>query len=51
VLLSRTGQFGPVTERGVRRFQKRAGLRVTGVADAKTLDRVDAAARRYGRAR
>lgn len=48
VLLSRTGQFGPVTERGVRRFQQRAGLPVTGVADARTLRRVYAAARRQG---
>jgi peptidoglycan hydrolase-like protein with peptidoglycan-binding domain len=33
-----TGQFGPATERGVRRFQRRAGLPVTGIADAETPD-------------
>ncbi len=46
-----TGQFGPVTERGVRRFQRRTGLPVTGVADAETLDRLYAAARGQGRKR
>lgn len=40
VLLSRTGQFGPVTERGVRRFQRRAGLRASGVVDTRTLQRL-----------
>ncbi len=45
VLLVETGQFGAATERGVRRFQERAGLPVTGVADAKTLDRVYRTAR------
>lgn len=45
VRLIGTGQFGPATERGVRRFQKRAGLPVTGVADGKTLDRVYRASR------
>lgn len=43
-----TGQFGPVTERGVRRFQRREGLPVTGIADAETLDRIFAAAQPQG---
>ena len=51
VLLIGTGQFGPATERGVRRFQRREGLPVTGVADAETLDRIHAAARTQGRKR
>lgn len=42
ILLTRTGQFGPVTERGVRRFQRRTGLRVTGVVDSRTLQRLTA---------
>ncbi len=46
-----TGQFGPATERGVRRFQRRAGLLVTGIADAETLARLYAAARVQGRNR
>ena len=44
VRLIATGEFGPVTERGVRRFQRRSGLPVTGVADARTLARIYAAA-------
>jgi hypothetical protein len=51
VLLIGTGQFGPATERGVRRFQRREGLPVTGIADAETLDRLYAAARPQGRKR
>ena len=51
VRLIGTGQFGPATERGVRRFQRRVGLPVTGVADAETLDRLYAAARAQGRNR
>lgn len=51
VRLIGTGQFGPATERGVRRFQRRAGLPVTGIADAETLDRLYAAARPQGRNR
>ncbi|MDP9377322.1 MAG: peptidoglycan-binding protein, partial [Actinomycetota bacterium] len=51
VRLVSTGQYGPATERGVRRFQRRAGLRVTGVADPDTLARLYAAAARQGRNR
>jgi peptidoglycan hydrolase-like protein with peptidoglycan-binding domain len=51
VRLIGTGQFGPATERGVRRFQRRAGLPVTGIADARTLQRIYAAARAQGRER
>lgn len=51
VLLIGTGQFGPATERGVRRFQRRERLPVTGIADAETLDRIYAAARPQGRKR
>jgi len=40
ILLTRTGQFGPVTESGVRRFQRRTGLRVSGVVDGLTLQRL-----------
>lgn len=46
VTLASTGQFGPVTEGGVRRFQRRAGLPVTGAVDRVTLARLRAAARR-----
>ncbi len=49
VRLVETGQFGAATERGVRRFQERAGLPVTGVADAKTLDRLYRTARGHRR--
>jgi Putative peptidoglycan binding domain/L,D-transpeptidase catalytic domain len=31
-----TGNFGPLTQEGVKRYQKREGLRVTGVANAVT---------------
>lgn len=31
-----TGNFGPITRQAVKRFQKREGLRVTGVANHKT---------------
>lgn len=48
VRLIGTGQFGPATERGVRRFQRRAGLPVTGIADPETLDRLYAATRAQG---
>ena len=51
VRLIGTGQFGPATEQGVRRFQRRAGLPVTGIADAETLDRLYAAAHAQGRKR
>ena len=51
VRLISTGQFGPATERGVRRFQRRAGLPVTGIADAETLERLYAAAGAQGRKR
>lgn len=51
VLLVETGQFGAATERGVRRFQERVGLPVTGVADAKTLERVYRTARSQRRNR
>lgn len=38
------GQFGPGTLRNVKRFQRREGLKVTGVVDARTV----AALRRIG---
>lgn len=41
-----TGYFGPVTARAVRGFQAKRGFRVTGVADARTLDRLRSMTRR-----
>ncbi|MCP3104968.1 peptidoglycan-binding protein [Myxococcus sp. K15C18031901] len=34
------GEFGPATEAALKRFQSRAGLAVSGVADANTFDRL-----------
>lgn len=35
------GEYGAKTEAVIREFQRRAGLRVTGVADGQTLDKLD----------
>jgi len=34
------GKFGPLTEKGVREFQRREGLEVTGVVDPLTYERL-----------
>lgn len=34
------GIFGPSTEKAVREFQRRAGLKVDGIAGAQTLKRL-----------
>lgn len=39
--LAEDGIFGPQTEAVVREFQRRAGLRITGVADYQTLAKLD----------
>ena len=39
--ISADGVFGSATERRVRSFQKTAGLRVTGIIDARTWDAIE----------